>query len=112
MFSDATPKAFRKPTQNWLVVQIFRTLGMPTRSCERSLGGDATEGFFANQVGNIRKGIFRPLDFGLDDFHFVQIFHESFGTRIINNHALPASAQGNFAPLAALASVQFDIDEA
>ena len=29
------------PTQNWWVVQMFSTLGIPTRIPERSLGGDA-----------------------------------------------------------------------
>src|SRR5271154_5244461 len=91
---------------------MFRTLGIPTRSCERSLGGDAAEGFFANHVGNIRKGIFGPLDIGLDHLHFIQIFHKPFGARIIYDDAPPACSEGNLAPLAAGASVELDVDEA
>src|SRR5271168_5524186 len=91
---------------------MFSTLGIPTRSCDRSLGGDAAEGFFANHVGNIRKGIFGPLDIGLDHLHFIQIFHEPLGARIVYNHALPACSEGNLAPLAARASVELHIDEA
>ena len=70
------------------------------------------ERFFANHVGNIRIGIFGPLDFGLDDFHFVQVFDESFRTRIIYNYSFPAGAKGNLAPLTSVASVQLHVDEA
>src|SRR4029077_10809322 len=104
MFSDATPSAFRKPTQNWAVVQMFSTFGIPTRSCERSLTRDATEGFFANQVGNVGKRIFCLLDSGFDDFHFVELLHAPLRAEVVNNHPLPSLAERPFAPLTSLAT--------
>src|SRR3970040_1797618 len=101
MFCDWMPSALRKPTQNWCVFQMLSTLGMPTRSVERSLGGGATEGFFANHVGNVRIGIFGLLDPGLDGFHFVDVFDQAFGAGVVADDAPPAGLERDFAPLAA-----------
>src|ERR1700722_3115188 len=111
MFSDSIPISRRKPTQNWCVVQTFRTFGIPTRTFERSLGGDAAERFFADQIGNVGKRILGLLHLGLDDLHLVQIFYQSLGAGVVNDHALPAFFQRNLAPLAALAAFEFHIDE-
>src|SRR5579862_7756806 len=114
MFSEAMPISRRNATQNWCVLQMFRTLGIPTRTPERSLGGDggvAAEAFLPNHVCNIWKGMLGFLDPGLDYFHLVQIFDQPLGARIVDDHALPADRQRNFAPLAALAAGQFHVNE-
>src|SRR5215469_13947498 len=114
MFSEAMPISRRKPTQNWCVLHTFRTLGMPTRTVERSLGGGGgpAESFFPNQVCNIWKGIFGLFDFGLDDLHLVQVFDESLGAGVVHDHALPAERERHLAPGAALATGQRDVDKA
>src|SRR5450759_5049801 len=114
MFSELIPISRKKPTQNWWVFHMFSTLGMPTRIADRSLGGsgDAAEGFFANHVRNVGKGIFRFLDSSLDHFHFVQVFDQSLGAGVIHNDALPALGKRNLAPLAPLAPGQLHVDKA
>src|SRR5579862_2740332 len=113
MFSEAIPISRRNPTQNWWVLQTFRTLGIPTRTPERSLGGDgiSAEAFLPNHVCNIWKGILVFLDPGLDHFHFVQIFYESLGARIVDDDPLPSEGQRNLAPFAALPAGQRHVDE-
>src|ERR1700693_2049511 len=113
MFSEAIPISRRNATQNWWVLHMFRTLGIPTRIPERSLGGDgiAAEAFLPNHVCNIGKGILGFLYSGLDHFHFVQVFHQTLGARVIHNDALPAHRKRNLAPLAALATGQRHVDE-
>src|ERR1700692_3998930 len=113
MFSEAIPISRRNATQNWWVLHMFRTLGIPTRIPERSLGGDgiAAEAFLPNHVCNVWKGILGFLYSGLDHFHFVQIFHESLGTRIVDDDALPAEGQRNLAPLPAAPARQLHVDE-
>src|SRR5580704_190756 len=104
---------------------MLRTLGIPTRSWERSLFlflssflpfplalGVAAEGFCPNQVCNIWIGIFGLLNSGLDYFHLVQIFDQPFGAGVVDDDAFPALGKGDFAPFAALAAEQFDVDEA
>src|SRR6202162_5323084 len=113
MFSEAIPISRRNATQNWWVLHMFRTLGIPTRIPERSLGGDgiAAEAFLPNHVCNIGKGILGFLDSGLDHFNFVKIFHEPLGKRSIYDDALPSEGQRNLAPLAAHAAGQRHVDE-
>src|SRR5271165_6192490 len=91
---------------------MFSTFGIPTRTCERSLGGDATKRFFADQIGNVGKRIFGFLYPNLDDFHFVQIFHQSLGAGVVHDHPLPTLLQWDFAPLPAFSTLQFHVDEA
>src|SRR5580700_6763348 len=113
MFSEAIPISRRNATQNWWVLHMFRTLGIPTRTRERSLGGGghSAEAFFANHVGNVGKRILGFLDSSLDHFHFVQIFDQPFGARIVYDDALPSEGQWNFAPLPAHPTGQLDVDE-
>src|SRR5665213_4599562 len=108
------PISRRKATQNWWVLHIFRTLGIPTRIPERSLGGggNSAEAFLANHVCNVGKRILGFLDSGLDHFHFIQILDESLGTRVVDDHSLPSQSNGNLAPLAALAAGQSHVNEA
>src|SRR5271157_1737865 len=91
---------------------MLRTFGMPTRICERSLGADATEGFFANQVGNIRKFIFVLFHSGFYGAHFVGVFHKALGAGVVDDDALPTLRERDFAPLAALAAGELDVNEA
>src|SRR3954469_3601261 len=92
---------------------MLSTLGMPTRSVERSLRFAlvAAEAFLPNHVGNVGKSMLRLLDSGLDDLHFVQIFHQPLRTRIIYDHPLPARAQRNLAPRTSLALKQCHINK-
>src|SRR5215469_17840387 len=117
MFSGEMPNAFKKPTQNWCVDQMLRTFGMPTRIWERSFAGlraplVAAEGFFANQVGNIRVGILGPLDSSLNDLHFVQVFHQPFRARVVDDDALPTWSQRNLAPRTSFPFGQLDVNKA
>src|SRR5207302_10513051 len=93
---------------------MLSTLGMPTRSCERSLGWRLVpaEAFLANHVCNVGKRILRLLDSGLDNLHFVQVFHEPLRTRIVHDDALPARREWNLAPCPSLALEQFHVNEA
>src|ERR1700722_9749719 len=108
------PISRRNATQNWWVLHMFRTLGIPTRTAERSLGGDgiAAESFLPNHVCNVGIRILGLLDSGLDYFHFVQIFHEALGAGVVDDHALPAKGNGHLAPLASLAARQRHINKA
>src|SRR5580698_499260 len=89
---------------------------MPTRSLERSFGGalgsGAEEGFFANHVGNVGKRITGPFHVGLNYFHFTDVFDEAFRAGVIDDDALPTFAERNFAPLAAFAAEEFNVDKA
>src|SRR5206468_757483 len=93
---------------------MLSTLGMPTRSCERSLRWPlvAAEAFLPNHVCNIGKCILRLLDSGLDNLHFVQVFDEPLRTRIVHDDTLPARRQWNLAPCPSLALEQCHVNEA
>src|SRR5665213_1970173 len=93
---------------------MFRTFGMPTRTPERSLGGSgvSAESFLPNHVCNVGKRILGFLDSSLDHFHFIQIFDEALGARVVDDDPLPTEGDGNLAPLAALAAGQRHVDEA
>src|SRR5262249_51197901 len=114
IFSELIPIPRRKPTQNWDVLHTFSTLGIPTRSCDRSLGGRgvSAEGFFSNHVCNVWKGILIFLDSSLDHFHFVHVFHEPFGTRIVHNDAFPPLGNRHLTPFTSCAADQCHIDKA
>src|SRR5512138_3571544 len=112
MFSCATPSAWRKPTQNWAVDQTFSTFGMPTRSFERSLPGEAAEGFLANHVRNVREGILGLLDPGLDGLHLLEVLDEPLRAGVVHDDPLPARPHRHLAPRPSLAALQRDVDEA
>src|SRR5215469_4757247 len=95
---------------------MLSTLGMPTRSWERSLTltgvSVAAEAFFANHVGNIRESILGLLDSSFDHFHFTQIFHQALGAGVVDDHPLPSGNQRDLAPRPPFAFDEFHVNEA
>src|SRR5882672_1757878 len=111
------PSAPKKPIQNWCVDHRLRTRGMPTRSSARGFdsgsGEDfgAAEGGFANHFRSIWVCIPGALHIFLYDPHFVGVFQQSLRTGVAADDALPAGAERNLAPRAALAIRQTHVDE-
>src|SRR5215475_2172198 len=95
---------------------MLSTLGMPTRSRERSLTltgvSVAAESFFANHVGNIRESILGFLDSSFDHFHFIEVFDQPLGAGIVDNHPLPSGRKRDLAPWPAFAFEQLHVNEA
>src|SRR5215469_2080081 len=90
---------------------MFSTLGIPTRSCERSLARGAAECFFANQVCNIGIGMFCLFYSGLDDLHLIQILDQPLRAGVIDDHALPPLGKRDFAPLASGPADQLHVNK-
>src|SRR5262245_3733033 len=109
MFSEAMPSDVRNPTQNWCVFQTFRTRGIPTRICDRSLTGGPAEGFFPNQVGSVGIGILGLLHLALDLAHLVRVLDQPLRTRVVDDESLPAGSERNLAPFPPLAFRQLDV---
>src|SRR4029450_11170577 len=85
---------------------------MPTRSLFRAGGGgDPAERVLANHLGHVRVLTLDLLELRLHHAHLVDVLHETLGTRVAADDALPAGGERELAPLAALGARQLDVDE-
>src|SRR5262245_6970848 len=111
------PSASKKPTQNWCVDQRLSTRGIPIRRPSRGFaagsggGSGAPEGCRANHFSSVWVGIFHGLEVLLHHEHLVDVLDQSLRAGVATDHALPAGAERDFAPGAALAVGQADVDE-
>src|SRR5262249_49627468 len=113
------PSAWKKPTQNRCVDQMLSTRGMPTRKRSRGVAAvsgacgscRAAEGRRANHVSSVWVGILDRLEVLLHHQPLVDALAEPLRAGVAADHALPAGGERHFAPRAALAVGQPDVDE-
>src|SRR6266550_3615179 len=111
------PSAPKKPSQNWCVVQMLRTFGIPILcllrvsriACRRA--PDPTEGVFSNHLANVWIDTPPLLHLCLHHFHLVDVFEQSLWAGVAADHAIPAFPERHFAPGPSLGAGNADIDE-
>src|SRR5262245_32111249 len=111
------PRAPKKPSQNWCVLQTLRTFGMPilclprASSFVRRSAAGSSESLRSNHLANVGMDTPTLLHCGFHRLHLVDVLQQSLGAGIAADDTCPAFLERHLAPRPAPGAGNQHVDE-